>query len=63
MYEVMDLFGLIDTDEIGCKSYSDEAVAFATQILDAINGVKDNFPCDFSFNVEMIPGHKRGLTA
>ena len=55
MYEVMDLFGLIDTDELGCKSYSDEAVEFATEILDAINEVKDNFECDFTFNLEMIP--------
>ena len=55
MYEVMDLFGLIDTDEIGCKSYSDEAVEFATDILDTMNEVKDNFECDFTFNIEMIP--------
>lgn len=55
MYEVMDLFSLINTDEFGCKSYSDEAVEFATQILDAMNEVKDSFPCDFSFNIEMIP--------
>lgn len=55
MYEVMDLFGLIDTDEVGCKSYSDEAVEFATKILDVINDVKDNFECDFTFNLEMIP--------
>lgn len=55
MYEVMDLFGLINTDELGCKSYSDEAIEFATEILDTINEVKDNFECDFSFNVEMIP--------
>ena len=55
MYEVMDLFGLIDTDEFGCKSYSDEAVEFATQILDEMNEVKDSFECDFSFNIEMIP--------
>ena len=55
MYEVMDLFGLIDTDEVGCKSYSDEAVEFATEILDVMNEVKDNFDCDFSFNIEMIP--------
>ena len=33
MYEVMDMFGLINTDEFGYKSYSDEAVEFATQIL------------------------------
>lgn len=55
MYEVMDLFGLINTDEVGCKSYSDEAIEFATKILDVINDVKDNFECDFTFNLEMIP--------
>ena len=55
MYEVMDLFGLIESDEFGNKSYSDEAVEFATQILDTINDVKDHFECDFTFNIEMIP--------
>lgn len=55
MYEVMDLFGLIDTDDFGCKTYSDEAIEFATQILNTINEVKDNFECDFTFNLEMIP--------
>ena len=55
MYEVMDLFGLIQTDMLGCKSYSDEAMDFTSQILDTINDVKDNFECDFSFNVESIP--------
>ena len=55
MYEVMDLFGLIEEDELGNKRYSDEAVEFATEILDVINDIKDNFECDFSFNLEMIP--------
>lgn len=55
MYEVMDMFGLIDTDEFGYKSYSNEAVEFATQILNTMNEVKDSFECDFSFNIEMIP--------
>ena len=55
LYEVMDMFGLINTDEFGYKSYSDEAVEFATQILNTMNEVKDNFDCDFSFNIEMIP--------
>lgn len=55
MYEVMDMFGLINTDELGNKSYSDEAVEFATQILGTINDVKDNFTDEFSFNLEMIP--------
>lgn len=55
VFEVMDMFGLIDTDEVGNKSYSDEAVEFTTQILDTINDVKDNFTDEFSFNLEMIP--------
>ena len=55
MYEVMDLFGLIDTDDFGNKSYSDEAVDFATKILNTMNEIKDTFDCDFSFNIEMIP--------
>ena len=55
MYEVMDLFGLINTDEFGYKSYSDEAIKFTTQILDTMNNIKDNFECDFTFNIEMIP--------
>ena len=55
MYEVMDMFGLIDTDELNNKSYSPKAVEFATEILDVINEVKDNFECDFTFNLEMIP--------
>ena len=55
LYEVMDLFGLINTDDFGNKSYSDEAIEFASEILDLINNVKDNFKCDFSFNIESIP--------
>ena len=54
-FEVMDMFGLIETDEFGCKYYSDEAIEFTTQILDTMNEVKDNFECDFTFNIEMIP--------
>lgn len=55
VYEVMDMFGLIKEDELGNKFYSDEAIAFTTEILDTINEVKDSFPCDFTFNLEMIP--------
>lgn len=59
IYEVMDMFGLIITDELGNKSYSDEAIEFATEILNTINEIKNNFViehnCDFKFNLEMIP--------
>ena len=55
MYEVMDMFGYINTDDFGNKSYSDEGVEFATEILTAMNEVKDTFECDFTFNIGMIP--------
>lgn len=55
LYEVLDMFGLINTDELGNKSYSDEGLEFASEILQTINEVKDNFQCDFSFNIESIP--------
>lgn len=56
MYEVMDSFGFIETDEFGNKSYTEEAMEFANEIFAVINDVKDNFTDEFSFNVESIPG-------
>lgn len=56
LYEVMDMFGLINTDELGNKSYSDNAIKFATEIFEVINNIKDNFTTEFTFNVESIPG-------
>lgn len=55
MYEVMDIFGLISTDEFRNKYYTDEAIDFASDIFDILNDVKDNFECDFTFNIEAIP--------
>ena len=55
LYETIDMFGLISTDEFGNKFYSDDGIEFATQILDLINEIKDNFECDFTFNLEAIP--------
>lgn len=55
IFEVLDMFGLINEDELGNKSYSEEGLSFASKILDTINEVKDNFECDYSMNVEMIP--------
>ena len=56
MYEVIDSFGFINTDELGYKSYQDEGISFAEEIFSVINDVKDNFDCDFTFNIESIPG-------
>lgn len=51
LYEVMDLFGLINTDELGYKSYSDEAIEFAKEIFKTINEIKDNFEKNIEFTI------------
>lgn len=56
LYEVMNMFGLIEEDELGNKLYSNAAILFAKKIFKVINEVKDTFDCDFSFNIESIPG-------
>lgn len=56
MYEAIDYFKLIKTDEFGYKSYSDEGLVFAANILDKMNKLKDEFPVDYQQNIECIPG-------
>jgi len=55
LYEVMDLFGFIETNELGFKHYSEKAIEFAKEIFNVINTTKDNFTDEFTFNVESIP--------
>lgn len=55
LYEVIDMFGFINTDEFGNKSYTDEGIAFAKEIFKVINDIKDNFTNEFTYNVESIP--------
>lgn len=56
LYEVIDMFGFIHTDELGYKSYTEEGIEFAKEIFAVINDIKDNFTDEFTFNVEQIPG-------
>ena len=55
MYEAIEYFGYIDTDEFGYKSYSDKGIVFASKILDTINEMKETFTDEYSFNCEAIP--------
>lgn len=61
LYEVINDFGLIDTDEFGNKSYSEEGLEFASQILDQINTQKDSYNFDYSINVECIPAERANV--
>lgn len=55
-FEAIETFGYIDEDEFGYKTYSDKGIIFASKILDSINEWKDEFECDYTFNVENTPG-------
>ena len=58
MYEAVEYFGYINTDQFGNKSYTDDGIRFASLILDTINEMKDSFETDYSWNVEAIPGEQ-----
>lgn len=58
LYEVVESFGYIKTDEFGYKSYTPEGIELASKIFDAINEVKDSFTKDYSFNVESVPAER-----
>ena len=59
--EVMDYFGYLSKDEFGNVFYSPAADAFADKIFETINNIKDNFPEDFSFNLESVPGERAAV--
>jgi ribonucleoside-triphosphate reductase len=61
MYEVIADFGLIEEDDFGYKSYSDEGLSFAKEILNVINEEKDSVKFDYSLNVECIPAERANV--
>lgn len=61
VYETMQKFGYISTDEFGNKFYTDEAINFTSKIFDVLNDVKDNFTEDYSFNVESVPAERAAV--
>ena len=61
MYEALNDFGYINTDEFGNKSYSDKALSFAKIILDTINQQKDSYGFKYSINVECIPAERANV--
>jgi len=61
LYEVIEAFGYVNTDEFGYKSYSDKGIELASKIFETINNVKDNFTTDYSFNVESVPAERAAI--
>ena len=61
LYEVIEAFGYITTDEFGYVSYTDEGLEFASRIFEVLNEVKDNFTEDYSFNIESVPAERAAV--
>ncbi len=61
LYETVEKFGYIKTDEFGNKFYTDEGLQFAEKIFDAINEIKDNFTDEYSFNIESVPAEQAAV--
>lgn len=61
LYETMEKFGYIDTDEFGNKFYTEEGMDFAGKIFDVLNETKDNFTDEYSFNIESVPAEQAAV--
>lgn len=61
LYETIEKFGYIKTDEFGNKFYTDEGIEFASEIFNVLNEVKDNFTNEYSFNIESVPAEQAAV--
>lgn len=61
LFECVNEFGGISEDEFGNKYYTDEGLKFATEVLDCIKEVKNNYEADYSINIEAVPAESANV--
>lgn len=61
LYETMEKFGYIETDEFGNKFYTEKGMDFAGKIFDVLNETKDGFTSEYSFNIESVPAEQAAV--
>ena len=61
LYETMEKFGHIETDELGNKFYTEKGMDFAGKIFNVLNDTKDNFTDEYSFNIESVPAEQAAV--
>ena len=61
LYETMEKFGHIETDEFGNKFYTEKGMDFAGKIFDVLNETKDGFTDEYSFNIESVPAEQAAV--
>lgn len=61
LYETMEKFGYIETDEFGNKFYTEKGMDFAGKIFNVLNETKDSFTDEYSFNIESVPAEQAAV--
>ena len=61
LYETIEKFGYIKTDEFGNKFYTEKGIEFAEKIFNTLNEVKDSFTDEYSFNIESVPAEQAAV--
>lgn len=61
LYETMEKFGYIKTDEFGNKFYTEKGMEFSGKIFDVLNETKDSFTDEYSFNIESVPAEQAAV--
>ena len=57
----IEYMGFIQKDKFNYESWTDEGIDFNIEILENINKWKEEFICDYSINMEMIPAEQAGV--
>lgn len=61
MYEAIEQMGMTETDELGNVSYTDEGIAFASEIMDTVNKLQDEAGFDYNVSLEIIPAESANV--
>lgn len=61
LYETMEKFGYVETDEFGNKFYTEKGMEFSGKIFDVLNETKDGFTDEYSFNIESVPAEQAAV--
>ena len=61
MYEAIKQMNMIQEDEFGNVSYTDDGIAFACEIMDTVNKLQDEANYDYNVSLEIIPAESANV--
>ena len=65
IYEVLQKYGMVQVDEFGNHSYTEQGLQFSKQLFDRIVEIKQQFRkdnnCNYKINIEQIPAERAAV--